>query len=117
MCSLDKILPHQQIAMVDRSRPILIRVESEMNYFSSAKRPTSDANNNRRFSPPDKPLIRPGKPMTVFSAFFRLSYQQKSCSSNQIHVQSRIFLTASSTSSTRFRRSCFVIPRGIRNIA
>ena len=48
-----------------------------MTFILSKGIPTSDANNNRRFSPPDKPLMRPGRPMTVFSAFFRLSYEDK----------------------------------------
>lgn len=39
--------------------------------------PTSDANANLFFSPPEIPLIRPGIPMTVSAQFFKLSWKKK----------------------------------------
>jgi len=64
-------LPHQQTVKVDRLKPkdkFII-----CSFLSYVNEHTSDANSNRRFSPPDKPFVRPAKPMTVFSVFLRLS--------------------------------------------
>lgn len=45
-------------------------------YCDSKSKHTSVANNKRLFSPPDKPLIRPGSPIRVFSTLFKFNYSK-----------------------------------------
>jgi hypothetical protein len=62
-------------------------------------------------------LIRPGTPITVSSAFFRLSYWKKPISESLTAFKFKKVLTKSIISSIRLRRSCFDTSRWIRNIA
>jgi hypothetical protein len=101
--------------MVDHSVPIFPQTNKTKSILK--KKHTSEANNKRRFSPPDKPLIRPASPIFVFSAFFKFNYQTN-ISNHQSHSQLYIYiLTKSSISSTRLRRSSFVTSRFNLNIA